>query len=136
MLKFGDKVVGRVQIGNIEKALTEYDIETIIVDGFEGGIGYWAGLRKSDNKETFELKPSDEPTSTWSTKVLIEGGSIYLHDCEEETDELWELTLPKLLEGYKLNCINRPHDNDLENGDATTMDCIIQYALFGDIVYG
>ena len=56
-------------------------------------------------------------------------------ECLEE-DEKYELTLEKLLNGIKLNTENRPDDCDIDDGDANTMDCIIQYGLFGDIIFG
>ena len=138
MLEFDDKgVVVKVPI---ELALTENDIETIIVGGFEGGIDYWAGFSKADNKDTFSNKPKSEPVSTWATKVLIEGGTIYLYDNEEWNGEsekkLLPLDLKRLVNGVRLNHLNREWDNDIENGDVVTYDCIIQYALFGELVYG
>lgn len=132
MLNFSkDKVVGEAVI---KVALTESDIETIIVNGFEGGCNYWLGLDNGDRQEWTE-KPSDEPNSTWATKLLLEGKTVHLFDIEDE-DEKWELTLDKLIAGFSQNANERPFDSNLENGDASTSDCIIQYALFGKIVYG
>jgi hypothetical protein len=131
MLEFNrEKVVGKVLI---EKTLTENDIANIIITGFEGGIGYWSVI--DNTGADWEAKPKGEPTSTWATQLLLDGKSVKLYDVEDE-DEVWTLTFQNLLEGYRLNYINRPHDNDIENGDATTADCIIQYALFGKIVFG
>jgi hypothetical protein len=134
MLEFDKKkVVGRV---NIPLELTEADIESIIVNGFEGGINYWATFRKNDNQKYFAEKPKTEPISTWATKVLLEGHEVFLRDIEEEGNELLVLTLEKIIEGYRKNYVERQHDNDLDKGDATTCDCIIQYALFSELVYG
>ena len=132
MLKFGDKVVGKV---NIEKELTEDDIDTIISNAFDDGIAYWAGV---DNKRPeWKDRPKDEYLSSWATKILIDGGNVKLYDVEgTEDDSEWILTLEKLLKGYKLNYDKRPHDRDIETGDAITSDCIIQYALFDDIIFG
>lgn len=67
---------------------------------------------------------------------ILEGGeSIYFIDAED-SDEVYELTLKKLLNGIKLNAENRPDDSSIEDGDGETMDCIIQYALFGDVIFG
>jgi hypothetical protein len=134
MIQFGNAIVGEVEITK-KIQLTENDIETIIVNGLEGGINYWAGLDSHKNSMWLETKPKDEPISTWATKKLIENGKIILHDIEapEETEVL---TLEKLINGYRLNCIERPEDCNIEIGDASTYDCIIQYALFGEIVYG
>lgn len=132
MLEFTKKVVGTAKI---ELALTEEDIETIIVNGLEGGIGYWAGL--DNTGEAWEAIPKDEPYSTWATKILLEGGTVKLYDVEDAEDDTdWTLTLDKIIKGFELNYKERPHDNDIENGDATTYDCIIQYAIFGEVVFG
>lgn len=132
MLEFDKKkVVGTV---TIKKELTETDIENIIVTAFEGGSNYWMGLDNSS--EDMQAKPKGEPYSTWITKLILEGKSVKLFDIEESDDDSdWVITLEKLIKGFELNYVNRPHDNDLENGDATTADCILQYALFGEIVY-
>ena len=67
---------------------------------------------------------------------ILEGGkSIWFIDAEDDY-ERYELTLDKLLNGIALNAKNRPHDCDIDNGDGITMDCIIQYALFDDVIFG
>lgn len=134
MLKFSkEKVVGTAIV---EIQLTEDDIENIVVTAFEGGINYWAGLNNST--EGWSDKPRDEPNSTWVTKMLLEGKSVSLYNVEEsEYDkEEWTLTLDKIIEGFALNYKERSWDNDLERGDATTADCIVQYALFKKTVFG
>ncbi|MCR8994599.1 hypothetical protein [Brevibacillus laterosporus] len=132
MLEFTNKVVGTAII---EKPLTEKDIEDIIVTAFEGGSNYWMGL--DDSSDDMKAKPKGEPWSTWSTKLILEGKPVKLYDKEgTEDDRDWVITLDKLINGYKLNFIERPHDCDLEQGDAGTADCILQYALFGKLVFG
>jgi hypothetical protein len=131
MLTFDKKrIVGEIQV-SIE--ITESDIENIIVTAWEGGTNYWMGLENSYPE--FDNKPKDEPISTWSTKILLEGKTIHLYD-KEYTNEKWELTLEKLFKGITLNKINRQNNSDLNNIDANTADCIVQYALFDDIIYG
>jgi hypothetical protein len=134
MLKFSDeKVVGTAVI---KKELTEDDIATIIINGFEGGINYWAGLDVKDKPE-WAKKPKDEPRATWATKLILEGEEILLYDIEEpDGNEVMVLTLDGLIKGYELNAKERPWDSDIENGDAGTADAIIQYAIFGKLVFG
>lgn len=130
-LKFSEeKVVGKAVI---EIELTESDIASIMVNGLEGGINYWAGL--DNTGEEWEAKPKGEPLSTWATKLLLEGKEVRFYDVEEE-DEIWVLTLEKLIKGFSQNAKERPRDSNLEQGDATTVDCIIQYALFNELVFG
>lgn len=133
MLKFTDKVIGKISLDIIE--MTEQDIESIIVSSFEGGSNYWMGL--DNTTEGWSEKPKDEPLATWATKLILEGKSIKLYDIEETDDDTnWILTLDKILEGFKLNAIHRPFASDKNNFDAADADCIIQYALFGEVVYG
>lgn len=133
-MEFTDKVVGTA---TIEIPLTERDIETIMVTALEGGIGYWAMLDNTGS--LWEEKPKDEPISTWATKILLDGKSIKLID--EEDDDGHErtehnLTLNMLIKGYTQNAKERPHDSSIDDGDIITADCIVQYALFDEIVYG
>ncbi len=130
MLEFTDNVVGKVIV---EIDITENDIENIIVTSFEGGSNYWMGLDNS--RSEWKDRPEDEPHSTWATKLLLDGKSVFVYDIEDDKEE-YELTLEKILNGIRQNAKERPFDSDLEKGDATTSDCIVQYALFGEVVYG
>lgn len=137
-ITFGDKVVASVQI---QKDLTESDIEAIVVGSFEGGSNHWMGLDMSWN--VWNDRPKDVPVSTWATHLILSGKTVYVYDIEEAEEEkdreltkLYPLNLGKICKGYKLNYINRSWDNSLENADSTTYDCIIQYGLFGECVYG
>ena len=117
----------------VEKKVTANEIESVIVGAFEGGSNYWLGL----NTETsiWQKRPNDIPYSTWATQMLLEGETLDFYDIEEE-EETWTLTLEQLVNGFKLNAIKRPFDSDVVNGDAITSDCILQYGMFGKLVYG
>lgn len=129
--EFGDSTI----VGSFRKKIdvSANNVETVMVNCMEGGSTYWMGLDNST--DVWEGKPQGIPLSTWATQMLLDGKTLHFYDLEDE-DEKWTLTLEKLIEGFKLNAENRPHDCDLENGDATTSDCIIQYAMMGEIVYG
>jgi hypothetical protein len=131
MLEFSSSImVGKV---TVVREISEDEICNIIVACFEGGCNYWLGV---DNSTTeFKNKPKDEPLSTWCTKVLLEGGTVNMYDVEDE-DTRWKLTLKKLIKGIKLNAQERPNNADPENWDAEDTDCILQYALFSEVVYG
>lgn len=64
--------------------------------------------------------------------VIARGVSVY--DFEDEKH--YPLTKENITQGFLLNAQNRPQDANLEEGDAETGDCILQYAIFGDIIYG
>lgn len=124
-----EQIAGKAKV---EMPLTHDDIETIMVNGIESGIGYWACLNNVG--EDWEDKPKDIPSSQWATKLLLEGKGVSFE--EKEGGKEHTLTLEKLIKGFEQNYKERSWDNDLEKGDATTADCIIQYALFDKLVYG
>lgn len=130
MLEFTDQVIGRI---DVPLAITENMVESVLVGAFEGGSNYWVGVNNTG--EIWERKPQGEPLATWATKLVLDGETVELYDREDE-DEVFHLTLEGIMNGFKLNAINRPWDSDIEEGDATTADCILQYALFGKIVFG
>lgn len=125
-----DKVVGTAKI---ELELKASDVESIVVNALEGGISYWAGLNNTG--EGWEERPAGTHSFDWVVELLLQGKEVEFYDVEDR-DETWKLTLQKLIKGFELNYKKRPWDNDLESGDANTYDSIVQYALFGEIVYG
>jgi hypothetical protein len=130
MLTFTNMVVGQIKV---VKDITETDVESVIVGGFEGGIGHWASLTRDEH---WNDKPQDEPASTWATKLILEGKDVLLYETADDDSTTRKLNLSNLIKGIEINSRERPHDSDLEMGDAITYDCIIQYALFGELVYG
>lgn len=129
MLEFSKNVIGIISL-----PITESDIENIITISFKGGSNYWMGL--DDSTDIWINQPENISTSQWATKLILEGKSIKLYNIEQSDDDSnWVLTLEKLLKGIELNAKCRSFDANLEDMDATTADCIIQYALFGKVVY-
>ena len=118
----------------IEAKLTVQDIDDIMVSALEGGITYWAC-----KAEVVEEKRC----SDWGHEQIARGGALIIHDAE--SNDKWELTLEKFLNGVKLwlqNGDDRYHA--LQKGgtldtcviDGEMADLIIQYALFGEVVFG
>lgn len=111
------------------------DAETlcdVLCTAVEGGIGYWCMIDNTteDFKETYEKGMN---TSESVSYILIaKKGKVILKDTEGVSHSL---SLEKLLSGISLNALQRPFDCDLECHDTITADCIIQYAIFGRIVY-
>lgn len=119
----------------IEKTIkvTQEDIDDIMCSALEGGITYWCC-----NAEVV-----GDYLGEYSSEQISRGGTLILHDAEE--DEKYELTLDKLLKGIEIAAINNYYsDYEWINGneidccqvDAEVADCIVQCALFGDIIYG
>lgn len=118
----------------IEVNLTQQDIDDIMVSALEGGINYWC--REAEVVE-------EKRCGDWGHEQIARGGSLILHDAE--SPDKWELTLEKFLNGVKLwlqNGDDRYHalqkDGTLDtcNVDGEMADLIVQYAIFGEVIFG
>lgn len=119
---------------NINVTVTEEDIDDIMAGALEGGITYWCD----------EAKVVGEYLGEYGSEQISRGGRLLLHDFEE--DETHMLDKEKFMKGLKMY-IENPHPYDILEtinnklgidtcvADATVCDMIIQYALFGEVVY-
>lgn len=112
--------------------LTEEDIDDIMDAAFYG-INYWCG----------EAEIVGERLGDYASEQISRGGTLKLYDAE--SDDVWELTLEKFLNGFKLWVTNGDDeygalqsDGTVDTGeiDSAMADMIIQYALFDEIVFG
>lgn len=120
----------------VKKKITEEDITNLIVDGLEAGITYWAILHNNTPEFEEYYKNTDLATAEIVAEIILKGGSVKITDNEEDVEPEYDLTLERLLVGIQKNAEERPWDCDLENYDADTCDCIIQYAIFNEVVFG
>lgn len=117
----------------IEVKLAEEDIDDIMVGALEGGINYWC--REAEVIE-------EKRVADWGHEQIARGGVLIIHDAE--SSDKWELTLEKFLNGFKLWLENDGDEYGAVSGgvvdccniDASCADSIIQYALFGELVFG
>lgn len=113
--------------------LTIENIDDIMASALEGGINYWC----SEAEVVEEKRCAD-----WGHEQIARGGTLILHDAEG--DDKWELNLEKFLNGFKLWLENGGDQySAVENGevdcckiDGGCADEIVQYAIFGEVVYG
>lgn len=116
------------------KIIVEHEIDDIMIDdicvtAFEGGINYWcdeAKILESSIPEKFI------GMDLYASQAISRGASVELFDIEEE--EIWLLTPENFQKGLE-RCANEWNLN-LEDLDADDVDRIIQYALFGEIIFG
>lgn len=117
---------------NREVLVTRENVDDIMCMALEGGITYWC-----NKAEVIE----DEYYGEYASEQISRGGSLRLFDSEE--DEVYELTLEKLLNGIRLAC-REGYGEDWFDGyklddfqiDGDDADTILQYAIFGEQVYG
>ena len=105
------------------------DIDDILCTAFEGGINYWCG----------GVKVVGEYLGEYASDQISRGGTLKLFIEDEE--EWAELTMDNLLIGVskylqKDTTIIYKGELDTCQIDADIADQIIQYALFGDVIYG
>lgn len=108
---------------------TQENIDDIMSMALEGGITYWCN----------QAKVKEKYLGTYASEQISRGGTLHLYD--EEDDSEYELTLEKFITGLLLFLQENPSfitnsDLDVCQMDAADADIIIQYALFGEIVYG
>lgn len=130
MMEFSEnKVVRTIQVPYM---LTEFMVDCIICGSVEGGSNYWQGIWNIG--EQWDRMPEEEFTSSWITHLILEGEEVTFYDIEDESEK-WTLTLEKLISGIIQNMVERPWV-DMEDLDGEDCDCIMQYALFNELVYG
>lgn len=106
--------------------LTKEIIEDIMVTALEGGINYWCD--RALPEEGYPLK-DDEYLSGYFART----GRLILWDNEEESHLL---TLGKFQNGFTIEQARGGIIRDPGDIDAEIADRIIQYAIFGELVYG
>ena len=114
--------------------------ETGIIDVISSAIydiGYWACIDNDTDvwNKTSDALPEDHTFEDVFFEILKNGYAVCLIDVED-TDEAWELTLDKLINGIKLTIEQNYWNGDFDDIDGEVGDIIFQMALFGEIVYG
>ena len=115
---------------NYKVELDNECIDDIMATALEGGITYWC-----DDAEVV-----GDYLGEYASEQISRGGTLKLHDSGE--DETYELTLDKFLVGLAKVVGERGLDVIYQgkiapsNIYAEDADAIIQYAIFGEVVYG
>ena len=105
--------------------VTDEHLDSILVGAFEGGSNYWI--------QKVEVANDDCKGKTYASECVAAGGELYIHTTD---DEKCLLTKNMLINGLQMYLDESKHKNWPDSGDAYTDDCILQYALFEEIVYG
>jgi hypothetical protein len=115
----------------ISQELTPQDINDIVSTALEGGINYWCG-----GAIIKDVPAKAEGKYDFASDVISVGGTLELYDAE--SPDRWELNLEKLLNGIKMHCtkIGKTPLELMDDYDACDADCIVQYAVMGEIVFG
>lgn len=117
--------------------VTDEDIDDIMVSALEGGITYWCQEAEVIGEHLGE---------GWGHEQIARGGILRLYDAED--GEHYDLNREKFLAGLKKYLEHPLYDGTILRGireDRMELDCgmidtpaadqIIQYAVFGNIIY-
>jgi hypothetical protein len=115
-----------------EIILTSQDIDDIISTEFDGGGTHWIG----------QVEVVGDYLGEYASEQISRGGRLILHDAE--SDDTWTLTLDNFLDGFRqwleegLDRYGAVYGGEVDTAqiDGTMADIIIQYALFGEYVFG
>lgn len=116
----------------IEVEVSNEDIDDIVSSALEGGINYWCCSAEIGEEEYL---------GEYASEQISRGGTLILYDSED--DETYVLTKENLLKGIA-QAIKAGHGIswieegklDLCTFDAGDADLVVQYALFGEVVFG
>ena len=101
-------------------------------------IGYWSCIDNTTevwHKARKELAGEDACFEDVFFHILKSGKAVQLIDVEDE-EEVWDLTLDKLVHGMQLAVEQDYWDGDIDSLDGSIGDTIFQMALFEEIVFG
>ena len=109
--------------------VTQQQVDDLLCAAFEGGISYWCDSAEVDGAGLPE-------GAKYKSDALTRGARIRLHISDD--DEVVSLTLSKFLEGIARAAAHyrASVDDFLEDHDADSADAAVQYAVFGELVYG
>ena len=137
-MQFSETKVIRELHPTLTVKVFEADVLDILCSALYGGIGYWAIL---DNiTDDYEKAPPEESTEETCARLLLRGKSIRFEDIEGE--QSFELTLDKFINGIEkavndegFNIVDGDGELNCCNIDACIAESIIQYAIFGEVIY-
>ncbi len=116
--------------------ISEEEMGNLLITAFEGGINDWCG-KVEITAYPEKTKPDDNFDNLLASEVVPKGGTIALRDIEDPDEVNW-LTRDKMLTGISMamDWGDFASVEDLmDNHDAETADVIVQFAVFGEVVF-
>ena len=110
----------------MEVTLTQDDIDCIVAMAFDGGIGYWC----------WKATVVGEYLGEYASDQISRGGKVMLLDDDGEHElnpENFAEAMKRVIAEGRLTI----EDGEIDAGevDADIADLIVQYAIFGELVY-
>ena len=105
--------------------VTDDHLDSILVGAFEGGSNYWI--------EGIKVAKDDYKGKKYASECVAAGGELWIYT---DGDGKHLLTKNSLINGLQMYLDENKYQNWPDGGDSQTSDLILQYALFGEVVYG
>jgi hypothetical protein len=119
--------------------LTQEQLTDFMVTVWEGGSNYWFELSEKEVEMIISSTNGGvfQSFAERLAEALWDGNSITVVDAEDPDEVLGELTLEKINKAMNMaECSDEVECFLDESYDIWTTDNIIQFAMFGEIVYG
>ena len=102
--------------------VTDYQLDCVLSGCFEGGSNYWI--------DCVEVVDGNFKGTEFASDVISKGGELLI--------DSKKLTKDMLVEGVRLFITDsKRFGNDwFDKMDGSTNDMVLQYALFGEVLYG
>src|SRR5690606_27238818 len=109
-------------------------VDDFLTSAFEGGINYWHHTK-------VKVVDNDWKDADFASDVVSRGGKVILTPDEPAygyKKESYTLDLNKVIKGIEMACEHFGYTPTelYDNHDALIADVIVQYALWGEIVFG
>lgn len=117
--------------------LTEEDISDILCACIEGGSNYWVQIQNEGDEwdEVDKMLPEDHTIEDHIMKLWQEGHLLHIVDVEENSE--YTISFKDFIDAIQSVIDDGTWDgNDVCDVDGVVGDCIMQYAAFGEVIYG
>ena len=134
---------------NVKIKVTSSEIDNIMCTAIEGGINYWCDGYYGSGGD-FSLLPENQVEIKYEWEHLVYGGYLTMTEDTSDLDSsnfdkdgnllingmTHKLDQEKFMKGLQM-WIDKHHVTTIDTGDidADDADCIVQYALFGELKY-
>ena len=116
--------------------LTYQDISDVLCSCIEGGSNYWAQIQNYGPEwdESERDLPEDSTIEDCIMNIWKKGKPLRIVDVEE--DEEHEIYFTNFIDAIQSVIDDGTWNGDLYDADSCVGDCIMQYATFGEVIYG
>lgn len=126
----------------VEIEITQQQIADLLTDALEGGHNYWYEIKKQNPPTQFTFRIDKDRVYEHIDFPMNPGGYLVIKQTVDESGPgARRLTLQRLEAGMRDLAASekyRHHFVDIlkEDTDGTTADVFLQFALYGDVLFG